>query len=66
MQTCPLTGGGGEGSTPSPQLIRVFFLTGEKDAECSETLKYVFGMFSSKFEFFTYYHSESIDIHIEK
>ena len=29
-----------------------FFLQGEKDAECSETLKYALGKMSSYFEFF--------------
>ena len=34
------------GSTPCPQLNRCFFLKEEKDAECSETKKYVFGWIS--------------------
>ena len=34
-------------------FLATFFLKWEKDAECSETLKYVFGRISSYFDFFS-------------
>ena len=49
-----MSANGGGGSTPCLQLKFVLFLKGEKDVKRSETQKYVFGIISSKFYFFSY------------
>ena len=54
----------GGGVNPLSATI-FFFLKREKNAECSETLTYVFERISNYLDFFSQNHTESIDMHIE-